>query len=238
MRADALRRSEVAIARANYRVTYPARFMLVAAMNPCRCGYASDPGYICKRGAPGRCTADYQGRLSGPLLDRVDLQIEVPAQNQRDMFDGPPGEPSETVRARAVAARNRQLARQGAPNSELAGRDIDTHCPLDNEAQTLLRGAIDRAFATGQPQTADITLPVPVTRDLQASVILRLSEGDLAAARVAINAELFEPTPGRVMREYVVVPNAVVQSSKLLGDWLKRGHAFASTMPAKPSKKA
>ena len=72
----------------------------------------------------------------------------------------------------------------------------------------------------------------------QASVILRLSEGDLAAARVAINAELFEPTPGRVMREYVVVPNAVVQSSKLLGDWLKRGHAFASTMPAKPSKKA
>ena len=72
----------------------------------------------------------------------------------------------------------------------------------------------------------------------QTSVILRMSEGDLAAARVAINAELFEPIPGRVMREYVVVPNAVVQSPKLLGDWLKRGHAFASIMPPKSAKKA
>jgi len=78
-----LETGEVAIARASYRVTYPARFMLVAAMNPCRCGRASEPGFNCKRGANTRCAADYQGRLSGPLIDRIDLHIEVPAVNRR-----------------------------------------------------------------------------------------------------------------------------------------------------------
>src|SRR5262252_6744282 len=74
---DALRQpletGEVAIARANHRVTYPARFMLVAAMNPCRCGNAFEPGFACKRAAVDRCTADYQARISGPLMDRIDL---------------------------------------------------------------------------------------------------------------------------------------------------------------------
>lgn len=139
---EPLETGHITISRAAAQADFPARFQFVAAMNPCPCGYLGHPTRMC------RCTPDqvqrYQSRISGPLLDRVDLQIEVPAQNQRDMFDGPPGEPSETVRARAVAARNRQLARQGAPNSELAGRDIDTHCPLDNEAQTLLRGAIEK----------------------------------------------------------------------------------------------
>ncbi len=63
---------EVAVSRANHRVTYPARFMLVAAMNPCRCGHAYEPGYACKRGRIDRCSADYQGRISGPLMDRID----------------------------------------------------------------------------------------------------------------------------------------------------------------------
>ncbi|WP_257992053.1 magnesium chelatase subunit ChlI family protein [Cupriavidus pauculus] len=70
--------------------------------------------------------------------------MKLPAQGQHEILDGPPGEPSEAVRARAVAARDRQLARQGTPNSELAGRAIDTHCPLDNAAQALLRGAMDK----------------------------------------------------------------------------------------------
>src|SRR5712691_6745785 len=74
-----LESGEVAIARANHRVTYPARFMLIAAMNPCRCGRASEPGFTCRRAPNTRCTADYQARLSGPLLDRIDLHIEVPA---------------------------------------------------------------------------------------------------------------------------------------------------------------
>jgi len=70
-----LETGEVAIARANHRISYPARFMLVAAMNPCRCGRANDPGYSCKRGANIRCAGEYQGRLSGPLLDRIDVVI-------------------------------------------------------------------------------------------------------------------------------------------------------------------
>src|SRR5262245_59688430 len=74
-----LETGEVAISRANHRVTYPARFMLIAAMNPCRCGRASDPGFICKRGQNMHCAAEYQGRLSGPLVDRMDPHAGVQA---------------------------------------------------------------------------------------------------------------------------------------------------------------
>ncbi|MGH6755009.1 MAG: YifB family Mg chelatase-like AAA ATPase, partial [Bradyrhizobium sp.] len=81
-----LENGEVAVSRANHRVTYPARFMLVAAMNPCRCGHAYEPGYSCKRGRIDRCTADYQGRISGPLMDRIDLRIEVPAVAASDLI--------------------------------------------------------------------------------------------------------------------------------------------------------
>jgi len=96
-----LEAGEVAIARANHRVTYPARFMLVAAMNPCRCGRANDPGFACKRGPNARCAADYQMRLSGPLLDRIDLHIEVPAVTAADLILPPPAEGSREVAARA-----------------------------------------------------------------------------------------------------------------------------------------
>src|SRR6202008_5183497 len=95
---DALRQplesGEVAIARANHRVTYPARFMLVAAMNPCRCGQAFEPGFSCKRGRIDRCTGDYQSRISGPLMDRIDLRIEVPAVTASDLILPPPAEGS------------------------------------------------------------------------------------------------------------------------------------------------
>jgi magnesium chelatase family protein len=100
-----LETGEVAIARANHRVTYPARFMLVAAMNPCRCGHASDPGYICKRNANARCAADYQNRLSGPLLDRIDLHIDVPAVTAADLILPAPSEGSAEVAARVARAR-------------------------------------------------------------------------------------------------------------------------------------
>lgn len=139
---EPLETGHITISRAAAQIDFPARFQFIAAMNPCPCGYLGHPTRMC------RCTPDqvqrYQSRISGPLLDRVDLQIEVPAQGQREILDGPPGEPSEAVRARAVAARERQLARQGMPNSELSGRAIDTHCPLDNAAQALLRGAMDK----------------------------------------------------------------------------------------------
>ena len=87
------------IARANYRVTYPARIQLVAAMNPCRCGMAGEPGHACRRGP--RCAADYQARISGPLLDRIDIRIEVPAVSRRR----PDPARRRPSRARAVAER-------------------------------------------------------------------------------------------------------------------------------------
>jgi magnesium chelatase family protein len=139
---EPLETGRITISRAAAQADFPARFQFVAAMNPCPCGYLGHPTRMC------RCTPDqiqrYQSRISGPLLDRVDLQIHVPAQTQQEIFDGPPGEPSAVLRDRAVLARQRQLARQGMPNSALAGRDIDTHCPLDAEAQTLLRSAIEK----------------------------------------------------------------------------------------------
>src|SRR6185312_523145 len=115
---DALRQpletGEVAIARVNHRTTYPARFMLVAAMNPCRCGHANDPGYACRRGPNLRCAADYQARISGPLLDRIDLHIEVPAVTAADLILPPPSEGSREVAARVARARDIQTARYAA----------------------------------------------------------------------------------------------------------------------------
>ncbi|WER46315.1 YifB family Mg chelatase-like AAA ATPase [Cupriavidus sp. WKF15] len=139
---EPLESGRITIARAAGHADFPACFQFVAAMNPCPCGYLGHPERAC------RCTPDqirrYQSKISGPLLDRIDLQIEVPAQDQGEMLDGPAGEPSEVVRARVLAARQRQLARQGKPNSELSGREIDQHCPLEPTAQALLRGAMAR----------------------------------------------------------------------------------------------
>ncbi len=112
-----LETGEVAIARANHRITYPARFMLVAAMNPCRCGRASDPGFACRRGPNARCAAEYQARLSGPLLDRIDLHIEVPAVTAADLILPPPSEGSrEDRRPRRARPRfaGRALCRAGS----------------------------------------------------------------------------------------------------------------------------
>ncbi|MDF1791695.1 MAG: YifB family Mg chelatase-like AAA ATPase [Thalassobaculaceae bacterium] len=110
---DALRQpietGEAVIARANHHVTYPARFQLVAAMNPCRCGHMADPSRACAR-AP-RCGGDYQNRLSGPLLDRFDLTIEVQAVSAADLSLPPPAEDSAAVAARVAAARELQAER-------------------------------------------------------------------------------------------------------------------------------
>ena len=79
----AMETGETVVARANYHVTYPARFQLVAAMNPCKCGFAGQPGHTCRNGP--RCAADYQARISGPLLDRMDIQIELAAVKASDL---------------------------------------------------------------------------------------------------------------------------------------------------------
>jgi len=138
---------EVAISRANRRVTYPARFMLVAAMNPCRCGRAAEPDFSCKRGANQRCAADYQSRLSGPLLDRIDLHIEVPAVTAADLILPPPAEGSTEVRARVARARTIQAERYGAlglpvrTNAQAGGSVLETIAKPDAGGLALLREA-------------------------------------------------------------------------------------------------
>jgi magnesium chelatase family protein len=125
---------EVMIARANHRVTYPARFQLVAAMNPCRCGQATEPGYACRRGPNERCMAQYQARLSGPLLDRIDLVIDVPAVTAADLILPPPAEGSAEAAARVAAARARQTARYAALGVEGVTTTAACPAPLIEEA--------------------------------------------------------------------------------------------------------
>ena len=141
---------EVAIARANHRVTYPARFMLIAAMNPCRCGRANDPGFACKRGPNARCAAEYQARLSGHLLDRIDLHIEVPAVTAADLILPPPSEGSREVAARVARARDIQAERYAAlglagvrTNAQAIGLVLEDVARADGTGLSLLRDAAD-----------------------------------------------------------------------------------------------
>jgi magnesium chelatase family protein len=145
-----LESGEISIARANHRVTYPARFMLVAAMNPCRCGRANEPGYACRRGPNGRCTADYQARISGPLIDRIDLHIEVPAVTAADLILPPPTEGSGEVAERVALARERQATRYAAiglpnvrTNAAVSVTVLEDVAKPDGSGLSLLREAAD-----------------------------------------------------------------------------------------------
>ena len=144
-----LETGEVAVSRANHRAVYPARFQLVAAMNPCRCGHGLDPGYACKRQPNERCLAQYQARLSGPLLDRFDLQIEVPAVTAADLVLPPPAEGSREVAARVARAREVQRARYDAlglpgvaTNAAAPAPVIERVAKLDAAGTALIRDAV------------------------------------------------------------------------------------------------
>lgn len=135
----------VDVARANAHVTYPARFQLVAAMNPCRCGYLGDPALACSR-AP-RCGADYQAKVSGPLLDRIDLHVEVDPVSAADLTLPPPAEGSAEVAARVAAARKVQDARLAGTgkrsNAELDGELLEAHATPDEAGRKLLMQAAE-----------------------------------------------------------------------------------------------
>jgi magnesium chelatase family protein len=152
-----LETGEVAISRANHRITYPARFMLIAAMNPCRCGRASDPGFICKRGQNMHCAAEYQGRLSGPLVDRIDLRVEVPAVTAADLILPPPSEGSREVAARVARARDIQVERYAAlglsdvrTNAQVSGPVLEEVARADSAGMALLRDAADSMRLTAR----------------------------------------------------------------------------------------
>ncbi|MCK8780378.1 YifB family Mg chelatase-like AAA ATPase [Rhizobium sp. NTR19] len=150
---DALRQplesGECIIARANHRVTYPANIQLVAAMNPCKCGMAGEPGHSCARGP--RCAADYQARISGPLMDRIDIRIDVPAVSAADLIRPAPAERSADVARRVAAARERQRERfenAGAlgvsTNARCSTALIETIAEPDAGGLQLLRDAAEK----------------------------------------------------------------------------------------------
>jgi magnesium chelatase family protein len=145
---EPLETGSIRIARAAQQAEFPARFQLVAAMNPCPCGYLGSPMRAC------RCTpeqvARYQGKVSGPLLDRIDLQVEVGAVPPQDLVQAPPGEPSAPIRERVTQARQRALTRQGVANAGLAGPAIDAHCLLDAGGRQFLTSAASRLGWSGR----------------------------------------------------------------------------------------
>jgi len=140
-----LETGHVDVARANAHVTFPARVQLVAAMNPCRCGHLGDPSLACSR-AP-KCAADYQARVSGPMLDRIDLHVEVDPVSAADLALPPSAEGSAEVAARVAAARLRQTARSEASgarsNAELDGDALEQFATPDEAGQKLLMQAAD-----------------------------------------------------------------------------------------------
>ncbi len=159
-----LEAGEVVIARANHRIAFPSRFQLVAAMNPCKCG-GGGPGQSCKRGP--RCAEDYQARLSGPFLDRIDLQIEVPQVSAADLVLPAPAEGSAEVALRVAAARALQSARFAAlgakarrirTNAECAGQLLEEIAKPSPEGMALMRQAADtlRLSARGFHRTLKV----------------------------------------------------------------------------------
>ena len=136
---EPLETGTITIARAARCAEFPARFQLIAAMNPCPCGYLGSALKSC------RCTPDqvarYQGKLSGPLLDRIDLHIEVPAVSAQQLLDAPAGESTGSIRSRVMAARERAMQRQGYPNQALQGSAIDRHAGLDATARKFIYDA-------------------------------------------------------------------------------------------------
>jgi len=145
---EPLETGTITIARAARRAEFPARFQLIAAMNPCPCGYLGSATRTC------RCTPDqvsrYQGKLSGPLLDRIDLHIEVPSLSAQDLLNAPLGESTEQIAARSLAARERAMARQNCANAELQGQAIDEQARLEASATVLLQRAADKLGWSGR----------------------------------------------------------------------------------------
>ena len=142
-----LETGEVVVARANAHVRYPCRFLLVAAANPCRCGHLAEPARSCAK-APA-CGADYMGRISGPLMDRFDLRVEVPPVSHTDLDLPPSGDASEVVAERVAAARaiqSERLAGQDAmrSNADLAGEALEAHARPDEEGRALLAAWAER----------------------------------------------------------------------------------------------
>jgi magnesium chelatase family protein len=177
---EPLETGQITISRAARQAQFPARFQLVAAMNPCPCGWLGAP---VGTGPSCRCTPDgvarYQGRLSGPLLDRIDMQVEVPAIGPAELLAAPDGEPSAAVAARVQLARARALGRQhGTANAALSPAQLEAHAAMDAAAATFLQHAATRLGWSG--------------RSLHRVMKLALTIADLAGASTVAVAHVAE----------------------------------------------
>ncbi len=144
-----LEEGEIHVARVNAHVKYPARFQLIAAMNPCRCGSAGADGIACRRGH--RCAADYQARVSGPFMDRIDIQIDVPAVTPADLALPPSKEGTKEIAARVAKAREISETRNGGcPNAELSTQQLDHVAVLDKDGQALIQQAAETLGLTAR----------------------------------------------------------------------------------------
>ena len=140
-----LETGDVTVSRVKTHATYPANFQLIAAMNPCKCGYLGDPAHGCTR-AP-KCAIEYQQKLSGPLLDRIDIHVEVPAQNPLEAFNKKENESSGSIRGRVAAARNIQQKRFGdsntRTNSDIEGDDLEKYCVMEKDAKDIFEKGVE-----------------------------------------------------------------------------------------------
>jgi magnesium chelatase family protein len=137
-----LEEREISVVRARRTVTFPADFMLVSALNPCPCGHYGNPLRTCT--CSQLAINSYRAKLSGPLLDRIDMHVEVPAISYRELAGSEAGEGSETVRARVETARTTQLKRAGRCNARLGSRDLRTSAALDGDGHRLMERAVER----------------------------------------------------------------------------------------------
>jgi magnesium chelatase family protein len=172
-----LETGEVVVARANAHVRYPARFQLVAAMNPCRCGLGGAGRGACGR-AP-RCQTDYQGRISGPLMDRIDLQVEVPPVTAADLALPLPAEGTAEAARRVAAARALQLERAAAGgataeplNAQADGDRLEKILDLDPAARALLSRAAEAGGLTARGWTRTLRLARTIA-DLEGAAAVR-----------------------------------------------------------------
>ncbi len=170
---------EVTVVRTRARFSFPARFALLAAMNPCPCGHLGDPRHSC--GCTPQLVERYRSRISGPLLDRIDMHVEVPALSLQEL-KGPPGEPSAAVSGRVLAARDFQQRRFGdacstPTNAAMSTEALHRHCRLESDARSLLDAAFERLKLSARAMTRILKLARTVA-DLESS-------GPIRAAHVA-----------------------------------------------------
>ena len=173
------------VSRASAHITYPARFQMIAAMNPCRCGHFGNAARECGR-AP-RCAEDYQGRISGPMLDRIDLVVEVSPISPMELSRAPPGEGSAAVAARVAAARAAQRCR-GRPGEEAGRSPLNSEAELDTftlapDARSLAETAADKLGLSGRGFTRLLRVSQTIADLARSDVVARIHVAEALAYR-------------------------------------------------------